>query len=73
MRDLFKVTKDNKILDQILKKQQRRGYRTFADPTIWKSKEEIISGQGNVSVNKFLTNRRLGIIIMNQKYCHVNL
>ncbi|CAI2363654.1 unnamed protein product [Moneuplotes crassus] len=53
MRDLFKVTKDNKILDQILKKQQRRGYRTFADPTIWKSKEEIISGQGTVSATRY--------------------
>ncbi len=54
MRDLFKVTKDNKILDQILKRQQKRGYQTFADPTIWKSNEETVSGQGTISV--YLTN-----------------
>ena len=51
MRDMFKITKDNKILDQILKKQKRRGYRTFADPTIWKNKDDVISGQGVISVN----------------------
>ena len=51
MRDIFKVSKDNRILDQILKKQKRRGYRTFADPTIWKSNDGIVSGNKEVNVS----------------------
>jgi len=53
MRDVFNVRKDSNIIDQILQKQKRRGYRTFEDPTIWKKKDEVVSGQGVINENLY--------------------
>lgn len=51
MRDLFGVSKDNRILDAILSrnKQSKRNQRTHAE-SVWKSSEEVFNGDGQINV-----------------------
>lgn len=52
MRDLFGVSKDNRILDAILSKNKyskRNQHRSHAE-SVWKSSEEVFNGDGQINV-----------------------